>query len=232
MPKKFREEFKTYHNVFDRFTDRNIFKLISEGHFDGIQGQLTLGKEANIFIAKKGDEKVIVKIYRLQTCDFNRMYDYIKYDPRYHYLKKRRREIIFAWAQREFRNLLKAREIGVNVPKPIAIKFNILVMELIGDPAPKLKDMPPKNPEKFFDEIISMMKKMYKNNLVHADLSHFNILNDNDVPYIIDWSQCTPAENPNAEEYLKRDVRNVCSYFRKIGVEASEEMVMKRIKTK
>src|SRR3989344_7082297 len=231
MPKRYKEEFKTMHNVFDQFTDRNIFKLISEGHFDGIQGQLTLGKEANIFIAKKGDERVIVKIYRLQTCDFNRMYDYIKYDPRYQHLKKRRREIIFAWAQRECRNLLKAREIGINVPKPIAIKFNILVMELIGEPAPKLKDMPPKNPKEFFGEIIKMMKKLYKNGLVHADLSHFNILNHNETPYIIDWSQCTQSENPRAEEYLKRDIRNICNFFSRY-LKASEEQVLRTIKGK
>ncbi|MFC1769089.1 serine protein kinase RIO [Nanoarchaeota archaeon] len=229
MVKKTREKFKTMHNVFDQFTDRNIFKLISEGHFEGLIGQLTLGKESNVFLAKKGTGRVIVKIYRLHTCDFNRMYDYIKYDPRYHHLKKRKREIIFAWAQREFRNILKAREAGVNVPKPISFKFNILVLELIGDPAPQLKDAIPKNPKIFLNKIVDMMRKMYNAGLVHADLSHFNILNDNEIPYVIDWSQCTPLENPRAIEFLKRDVKNIVAFFRKIGVDANEGDTYKKI---
>ncbi len=220
------------HNVFDQFTDRNIFKLISEGHFDGLIGPINLGKESNTFVAKKGDEKVLLKIYRLQNCDFNRMYDYIKYDPRYQHLKKRRREIIFAWCQREFRNLLKARELGIAVPKPITFKFNILVMELIGDPAPKLKDMPPSNPQECYEKILLSMKKLYKSGLVHSDLSPFNILMENDIPYIIDWSQCTSKENPLAKEYLKRDIKNIYHYFNKFNLSITLEQMEKKIKGK
>ena len=116
MPKITREKFKSMHNVFDEFTNRAIFKLISQGHFDGLQSPISIGKEANIFTALKGDRKVIVKIYRLETCDFNKMYDYIKEDPRYVNLKGKKRKIIFAWVQREFRNLLIARQASVNVP--------------------------------------------------------------------------------------------------------------------
>ena len=43
----------------------------------------SMGKEANIFWATGVNGEVIVKIYRLQNCDFNKMYDYIKYDPRF-----------------------------------------------------------------------------------------------------------------------------------------------------
>ena len=74
-------KFKTYKNVFDNFTDRNIFKLASQGHFDYLESPLFIGKESNVFTAVKDNKRVIVKIYRLETCDFNRMYDYIKYDP-------------------------------------------------------------------------------------------------------------------------------------------------------
>ena len=154
MPKITREKFKTLKNVFDTFTERNIFKLISQGYFDGLESPIFIGKEANLFTAIKGKKKVVVKIYRLQTCDFNRMYDYIKYDPRFPNVRKQRRKTIFAWAQREYRNLLKAREAGIRVPTPITCMHNILVMEFIGneEPAPKLKDAVPKNAKKFFNE--------------------------------------------------------------------------------
>ena len=79
----FKERFKTYKNVFDEFTVRSIFKLISQGYFEGLESPISIGKESNIFSAlRKDNEKVIVKIYRLETCDFNRLYDYIKDDPR------------------------------------------------------------------------------------------------------------------------------------------------------
>ena len=85
----YKQDQKTMHNVFDEFTNRNIYKLMTEGYFKGVIGQITLGKESNVFQARKEDgSKVIVKIYRLESCDFNRMYDYIKYDPRFLKLKK------------------------------------------------------------------------------------------------------------------------------------------------
>ena len=229
MASKGKEKFQTYHAVFDNFTNRNIFKLMSEGFFDGLESPIAIGKESNVFSARKGNKRVIVKIYRLETCDFNRMYDYIRADPRYQHLKRSRRDVIFSWAQREYRNLLKAREAGVKVPIPITRKFNILVLEMIGDPAPKLKDSQPKNPKKFLDEIIDNMKKLHKAGLVHADLSPFNILNDNEKPVFIDFSQTSPLDNPNSAEFIERDARNVANYFSKLGLKIDKEEIKKKI---
>jgi RIO kinase 1 len=227
MAKITKEKFKTYGGVFDNFTLRNLFKLSSQGYFDdiGTLSPISIGKESNVFSAKRKKDKVIIKIYRLETCDFNRMYDYIRYDQRYAGLKKKKRKIIFSWVQREYRNLLKARQAGVKVPTPYTFLNNILVEEFIGkkQPAPKLKDSIPKNLKKFFNNLISQIKKLYKEGLIHADLSHFNILNLDDRPVIIDLSTCTPIGTPMAEEYLKRDVKNVCNFFARYGLRVSEE---------
>lgn len=223
-PKK---DFKTMHNVFDEFTNRTIYKLITQGHFEGLESPISIGKESNVFSAlKKDGARVMVKIYRLETCDFNRMNEYIKDDPRYPNLKGGKRNTIFAWVQREYRNLMKAREANVNVPTPLAFSNNVLVLEFIGDDgmiAPKLKDEIPKNPKKFFDSVINNMKKLYKSGFVHADLSAFNILNHNETPVFIDFSQATPLQSSRAQEYLNRDVRNICNFFNKIGLKADEK---------
>jgi RIO kinase 1 len=231
MPRLHKEKFKTLHNVFDNFTNRVLFKLISQGHFSGVESPISVGKESNIFSAHKDDDRVIIKIYRLEVCDFGKMYDYIKYDPRYTGLKNKRREVILAWAQREYRNLFKIREIGVRVPKPITFKSNVLVIEFIGDtdPAPKLKDLIPKEKKEFFDKIIDNIKKMYKAGYVHADLSEFNILNHNEIPVFIDFSQCTPLDNPNAMDYLKRDILNICRFFKKHGLKIDVDEVIKKV---
>jgi RIO kinase 1 len=226
-----KEKFKTLKGVFDDFTERNIFKLISEGHFEGLESPLFIGKEANIFSAKKGDRRIVIKIYRLSTCDFKRMYEYIRSDPRFPAVRRQRRKVIFAWAQREYRNLLKARDAGVRVPTPIALLYNILVMEYIGSdgPAQKLNNAIPENPKTFFNEVISNIKKLYKAGLVHADLSPFNILNNAEKPVFIDLSQATLVEDPNAKEYLERDVRNICNFFRKLGLKVDQEEIFKKI---
>lgn len=228
-----KENFKTWGDVFDQFTQRTVYKLITQGHFEGLESPISIGKESNVFSAlKKDGTRVMVKIYRLETCDFNRMYDYIKDDPRFLNLKKGKRKIIFSWVQREYRNLLKAREANLSVPIPITFSNNVLVLEFIGDNgeiAPKLKDMPPKKPKEFFDKIIANMKKLHQSGFVHSDLSAFNILNYNEKPVFIDFSQCITLNSSRANEYLNRDIRNICNFFRKIGLKADEAKVKKEI---
>ena len=235
MPKITREKFRTFENVFDRFTIRNLFKLSSQNHFEEDSlSPVSIGKEANIFSARQGDKKVIIKIHRLETSDFNKMLEYIRNDPRFANLKKGRREIIFAWSQREYRNLLAARQAGVSVPLPITFMKNILIMEFIGDeqPARKLKDTVPKNPEKFWKEIVLNMRKFYKKGFVHGDLSKFNILNYHDHPVLIDFSHATLAKNQNFEELLERDVKHTAEFFRRLGVRIDDAKVLKEIRKK
>jgi len=228
-----KESFKTMHDVFDEFTNRTVYKLITQGHFEGLESPISIGKESNVFSAlRKDGTRVMAKIYRLETCDFNRMYDYIKDDSRFIRLKKGKRNIIFAWVQREYRNLLKAREANVTVPTPLAFSKNVLVLEFIGHDgfiAPKLKDSIPKNPKEFFEKIISNMGKLHKAGLVHADLSAFNILNYSENPVFIDFSQCTTLSASRANEFLERDIRNMCNFFRKIGLNADEINIKKQI---
>jgi len=241
MPKARKEKFKegkeilkTKHGVFDGFTNRGLFKLITEGHFEGLESPISIGKESNVFSALTNDgDRIIVKIYRLETCDFNIMYDYIKNDSRYEQLKRKKRKIIFAWVQREYRNLMAARDAQVNVPIPITFSNNILVLEFVGrgnEIAPKLKDEVPKNKKQFLDKIVDNMRKLYKAGLVHADLSAFNILNFNGTPVFIDMSQSTTLQHPRAEEFLERDVRNICNFFNKHGLTIKKETIMKKIK--
>ncbi len=232
MAKKFRERFKTEENVFDQFTIRNLFVLGSKDFFeDGTLSPVSIGKEANIFSAQRGDERVIIKIYRLETADFKRMYDYIKPDPRYVNLAKKHRDIVFAWSQREYRNLMAARQAMVKAPLPIAFMKNILVMSMVGDeePAQKMKDAIPEKLQKFLDAIMENIRRFYKAGYVHGDLSKFNILNYNETPVLIDFSQASPLRAPHADEMLKRDVHNVCEFFRKLDVKCDEEKLLKRV---
>ncbi len=231
----YQERFKTDKGVFDEFTKRTLFELQSKGCFDDIVSPLKVGKESNVFIAKKGTQKLIVKIYRMQNCDFNTMYSYIRTDPRYTFLKKHRRQIIIAWTQREYKNLIKAKRAGVHVPEPLDWRNHVLIEEFIGnndEPAPPLKDAPPKNPQAFFTEITRQIKILHEGGLVHGDLSSFNILNHNEKPVLIDFSQATVTTTPNWDELLRRDLGNIARYFQKLGIAADKEILFEEITKK
>ncbi len=229
---KYQERFKTDKGVFDEFTKRTLFELQSKGMFDEVNIPLKVGKESNVFVAKHEGKNIIIKIYRMQNCDFLRMFGYIKQDPRYNFLKQHRRQVIMAWTQREYKNILRAQKSGTRVPAPLAWRNHILVEEFIGDgdiAAPPLKDCPPQNPNKFFEDLIIQVQKMYAGGLVHGDLSSFNILNHNEKPVIIDFSQSTLTKTPNAQELLIRDIKNITNYFIKLGVKCQTEELLQKI---
>jgi serine/threonine-protein kinase RIO1 len=52
-----------------------------------------------------------------------------------------------------------------------------------------------------------------------------------DVPYLIDVGQGLLVEHQMADEFLKRDARNILNYFkRNYGIEKDEEEVLRWIK--
>jgi len=212
-----KEEWKVYGNVFSKHSLELLFKMSSQGYFENLESPVSVGKEANVFTAiTKDRERIIAKIYRLENCNFSKMREYLITDPRYVSTTKNSRMIIFTWVQREYRNLMIAREV-IKVPRPIAFKDNVVLMEFIGDtdPAPELKGHPAADPKKFYAKVITNMKKLYSKGLIHGDLSPFNILNYNEEPVFIDFSQGTMKDATNAEELLRRDITNICTYFRK-----------------
>ncbi|MBI5391508.1 serine protein kinase RIO [Candidatus Woesearchaeota archaeon] len=228
-----KEKFKTAETVFDASTLRVLHKLRDRGYFDALQGPISVGKESNIFSAfKDGKLTIAIKIYRVNNCDFRRMYLYIKGDPRFTGLQSHRRKVVFAWAQREYRNLHLARDAGVNVPMPHAVMENVLVMELVGKKgvaAQKLKDSPPEDSKDFSEKIILFMRLLHSHGIVHGDLSEYNILNFEEKPVLIDFSHGVKLHTPYAEELLKRDVHNIYRYFKNKGVLLDEDTIIKKI---
>jgi RIO kinase 1 len=215
---KTKEIWKTREAVFDEFTFRTLFKLESEGHFINPLSPVSIGKESNVFLSSnKEGKKIILKIYRLQTCDFKQMYKYIRNDLRFSHMRRTRREIIFAWTQREYRNLHIARTAGVSCPTPYAFKNNVLLMECIGEPALKLKDAKIKSFASVAKKINLNLKRLVKRGYTHGDLSAFNILMKKDEPYFIDFSHGCHKSTPGSEDLLKRDISIVKKFFEKKG---------------
>jgi RIO kinase 1 len=256
--KDFRDR-KTEEYVFDIPTLETLYRFSKKGLITALGGPISRGKESVIYHALGADEgeELAIKIYRINTANFNAMLDYILGDPRFKHIKKDHRSVIFAWARKEFKNLNRAFDAGVRVPQPIACDRNVLLMEFIGRDgiaAPRLKDIPldilteDLDPEELFLRIVSAMKTLYeKGTMVHADLSEFNIVMSGYVerefeprakanaeveiePVLIDLGQAVLLDHPNAEVFLLRDVRNIITYFNKLGLSHSEDEVMEMVK--
>jgi RIO kinase 1 len=212
------EDLKVSDDVFDRFTLLTLYDLSNRGYFDVLFGSIKTGKESNVFLAEdKAGTRYAVKIHRILTSDFNAMSKYVDGDYRFKNVKRTRRNLIITWVEKEFRNLGVAFRAGINVPMPIVWKNNVIIMEFIGDgpiASPTLKDVKLKTDE-VFEKIINDVKLLYQADLVHGDLSEYNILMRGEQPIIIDLSQAVPLNHPMAQELLERDLRNISRFFGK-----------------
>lgn len=227
---------KTFGEVFDKQTLLLLGKLISDQVIDQVDFPISTGKEANVFRGTTPDDTfVAIKIFRTATMTFKHIASYIEGDPRFQYGYKNRRDIIEEWARKEYRNLGLLHKAKVRAPDPIKCIHNVLIMSYIGDatkPAPMLKDVLLKNPQKVYDELMVFIRRMYQKQIVHADLSAFNILMFRQKPYIIDIGQGVLLDHPASGEFLKRDIHNICTYFKKYGIDSNDSLIFEDLTTK
>ena len=225
---------KTSEEVFDNSTIMSIYYLMSRGYVDMVDFPISTGKEANVFRGLDRDGNMVaIKIYRIATSNFRKMRMYIEGDPRFRGISHDRRRLVYRWAMKEFSNLERMMGSGIRVPIPIAQKDNVLIMEYIGTeerPAPLMKDSD-FDAASGFDFVVESMKRMYQDaKLVHGDLSEYNTLVDGDGFVIIDVSQAVHLKHPASMQLLERDIKNTARYFRKLGIDADEKEIMKRVR--
>jgi len=218
------KERATVEEVFDQTTRMVVFDMLNSGVFYELNGVVSSGKEARVYWAttKEGTD-LAVKIYLTSSAEFKRgMHKYIEGDPRFKDVKHDTRSLMAVWAQKEFRNLGEAYAAKVRVPKPMAVKSNVVVMEFIGKKgvsAPSLKEQPPDNPERVYKIIVTSVKRLYqKAKIVHGDLSEYNIMMWKGRPIIFDVSQSVSIEHPMADFMLTRDLTNVNRFFSRLEV--------------
>ncbi len=211
-------------SVFDERTVFLLRKLLDKQIIGEFVGIINAGKEANVYLAydKEGKE-IAIKIYKIDSNTSRWMKNYIIGDPRFKKVGKNPSQIIFLWAQKEFKNLKQAYRAGLSVPRPIYVKNNVLIIEYIGKgptPAPLLKNTKKINdPQALFNEIYQFIKRLFKARLVHGDLSEFNILMLKQKPVVIDISQAVSIDHPKSDDYLIRDLKNIINFFSKFGIE-------------
>jgi RIO kinase 1 len=223
----FSTERATIEEVFDQATRMVIYQLLNSGILYEVHGVVNAGKEARVYWGKNKEGKdLAVKIYLTASAEFKKgMLKYIEGDYRFKGVKHDTRSLIFTWAQKEFRNLEQASRAKVRVPNPIAVKNNVLVMEFIGKDgvnAASLKEQAPSDPEKVYKVLLTYVERLYrKADLVHGDLSEYNIMMWKGKPVIFDVAQAVPTSHSMAEFFLRRDLANVNRFFSRLGVKVT-----------
>jgi RIO kinase 1 len=219
------EDYRVFDDVFNIPTIMILNSLINNNILKYIKGALASGKESKVYLAlAMNNEFRAVKIYLTVSAEFKKRLQYIAGDPRFSDIKKGSRNLISIWAKKEFKNLQTAYKSGVSVPLPHYVRRNVLVMEFIGDedgnPCSNLLNSDSVTSEDY-EEVMEQTSKLYqKAQLVHADLSEYNIFKRvNGRIMLFDFGSSVNTKHPNSKQFLIRDIVNVNRFFEKRGIE-------------
>src|SRR5437899_901378 len=97
----------------------------------------------------------------------------------------------------------------------------VFVMEYIGDetqPAPALREVRLEDPTAVYADVVANLQAIRKAELVHADMSEYNLLWWDGRVVVIDVGQAVTLDHPRASEWFKRDVGNIARFFRRLRV--------------
>ena len=216
-----------------------ITHFLDEGLISRVLRPLKSGKEASVYLCEAnphttGEELAALKAYHpLDRRDFRdeglyRDGEWIKERRVRVALEKKTRfgrEVQGAiWVNREWETLGVLSEAGADVPRPIARTDEAILMTYVGDreiEAPQLRSLrpTPELAERWFEGVIRNVERFLYRNVIHGDLSAYNVLVWGEEVTVIDFPQAVdPRKNRHAHDLLERDVERICSFFEKFGV--------------
>ena len=212
---------KVLEAVFDKSTVMILSRMINNGIISYVNGAVGAGKESQMYWAvDPSGQDLAVKIYLVTTSNFKKRYPYLIGDPRFTKIKRGTRSLIELWAKKEFRNLSKSFNSGIPCPEPVTVVKNILIMKFIGSggvPSPTLVESEVDYVD--YAKTIEIISDLYqKAELVHADLSEYNIFKTEKGPVVFDFGSAVDIRHPKTKEFLERDISNITRFFVKRGL--------------
>lgn len=225
---------------------RRLQPLVDEGLVDEVIGQLMSGKEATVYMVRRGAEICCAKVYKeASQRSFKQAVQYqegrkVRNSRRARAMEKGskfgRQQQEEAWQHTEVDALYKLAAAGVRVPTPYGCYDGVLLMELITDEeglvAPRLNDVSFTEAQAIEHHTLVMhyIKLMLCEGLIHGDLSEFNVLIDSQGPVIIDLPQVVDAAaNNNAKRMFGRDVENMTTYYGQFAPQLNDTLYAKEM---
>ncbi|HEX5950860.1 MAG TPA: RIO1 family regulatory kinase/ATPase [Actinomycetota bacterium] len=216
-----------------------IEHFLDEGLVTKVLRPIKSGKEASVHLCRGnrstiGHDLVALKVYHpLDRRDFRDESIYRDGE----WIKERRIRAALAkktrfgrevqggiWVHREWETLRALSAAGAAVPAPIAWTGDAILMSYVGDEAaaaPQLHRYRPDPAEArdLFDQVMAQVERFLYGNVIHGDLSPFNVLVWEGRVTLIDLPQAVdPRKNRHAEQLLERDVGKICEHFGRLGV--------------
>ena len=209
--------------------DDKLELLLADGVIDEVLGRLKSGKEANISLVRRGDDVFAAKVYKdRSTRSFKNNADYKEGRKVRNSRTQRsidsggqfgRAAAEQAWKSAEADALYKLVGSGVRVPAPVMFYEGVLLMDLVcdaeGRPAPRLIDVAFDRDGALglYADLVAQVIAMLCCDLIHGDLSPYNILAAADGPTIIDFPQVISAvHSSRAEFFFLRDFDNIVRF--------------------
>jgi len=223
-----RDDRATTEQVMDPRTRLILFKMLSRGTFDEINGCISTGKEANVYHAVTAEgHDIAVKVFKTSILVFKDRDKYVSGEHRFKggYGKSNPRKMVKLWAEKEMRNLKRLHTAGISCPQPRMLRMHVLLMDFIGKdgwPAPRLKDagLSTSKARSAYVQCIKILRRMFQLcKLVHGDFSEYNLLFMDNTIYVIDVSQSVEMDHPRALEFLRLDIENTNAFFKRKGLD-------------
>ncbi|MBA3541882.1 MAG: hypothetical protein H0T79_19865 [Deltaproteobacteria bacterium] len=209
-------------------TEDPLQRLLADGVIDEVLGRLKSGKEANISLVQHQSQVVAAKVYkdRAQRSFKNN----VEYKEGRKVRNTRTQRAMDGggrfgrdaaeeeWKSAEANALARLAGSGVRIPKAVLFYEGVLLMELVldaeGRPAARLIDVPIGDAARAtYVDLRAQMIAMLCRDLIHGDLSPYNILAGAAGPTIIDFPQVISAvHNSRAEFFFLRDFDNVLQF--------------------
>jgi RIO kinase 1 len=133
------------------------------------------------------------------------------------------------WIGHEADVLRRLWDAGADVPYPVQVLDDGVLMELVGDvtgAAPRLVGarLSPADLDAAFAQLVENLHVLAAAGIVHGDLSPFNVLWWDGRIRIIDVPQAADLlHNPSGFDLFHRDVVRMCEWFARKGVEADAD---------
>ncbi|HEX4381933.1 MAG TPA: RIO1 family regulatory kinase/ATPase [Myxococcales bacterium] len=208
----------------------NLDQLLEDGVIDEVLSRLKSGKEADVWLVRHHDEVLCAKVYKdrnFRSFKNNSGYKEGRAVRNTRTQRAMDRGSKFgqeaaeeAWKSAESDALHRLHAEGVRVPAPVLFYEGILLMKLVldaeGQPAQRLIEaaLPAAQASAMYIDLRSQAVKMLCCDLIHGDLSPYNVLLAAEGPTIIDFPQVvSAAQNSTAETFFKRDIENLRKFF-------------------
>lgn len=210
---------------------------LDDGIVTEVLGRINEGKEAEIFLARRQDKLVAIKLYKdkmkrsFHNKSFYSMQVIQQHRREARAIKKKSNFGIqldeSLWHEREVSMLKLLHGEGVSVPQVFETSGSSFIMEYIGDidgAAYRLSDfrrnLP--NPTQVFRQLLLNLEILYSCGVAHGDLSPYNILWFKEKVVIIDLPQSVfSGSSDHFEELFARDWDCLVKYFSGLGVQTT-----------